>query len=127
MDIDTMPAGKEMNALVAEKIMGWKNLEWKEGGSSPTEWGGTVSWPTGWYGNGPNGETFLTHSYSTDISAAWEILWKMWPAPESPYRWTVFRSHLEDLTAFLTQESRYAAEDICRAALKTVMVLPNRS
>lgn len=70
-EIDKMPAGKGMDALVAEHVIGWKNLEWRE---YKHEYYGFKGWnqpisgtsPEGWYGNGPNHETFLTRKYSTD-------------------------------------------------------------
>jgi hypothetical protein len=65
MDTNQMPAGREMDALVAEKIMGWAKHPHTD---SPTFWweGPTKSYLIG----------DLPH-YSTDISNAWEVLEEM--------------------------------------------------
>lgn len=64
-EIDKMPAGRDMDVLVAEHVMGWKNMRFDPGGRKV---GGTT-WPQGWYGDGPNGEVYLTYEYSTDWGA----------------------------------------------------------
>lgn len=59
---------KELTRMVAEKMMGWKNLRWQKrivDGSSFS--------PEGWFGDGPNNECYLTESYPTSISAVWEV------------------------------------------------------
>ena len=59
VNIDTMPAGREMDALVAEKVMGMKVS--KKGG---------LRWRV-------NRRTELLSKYSTSISAAWEVVEKL--------------------------------------------------
>ena len=69
MNIDEMPAGREMDALVAEKVMGWSEIHHRNGrlfGMPPEA---TVI----------RGDDVILHllpilSYSTDIGAAWEIM-----------------------------------------------------
>jgi len=56
-EILAMEPGRELDALVAEKVMGWTHYR--------EEWGGVV----------PDS---ISH-YSTDISAAWEVVEKMGP------------------------------------------------
>lgn len=72
MDIDTMPAGREMDALVAEKVMGL-HVERIDGHPM-------------WVGQDLPGSPYLlkdgrqAHSlraYSTDIVAAWEVVKKV--------------------------------------------------
>ena len=66
--IDAMVAGRELDRLVAEKVMGWKNLKWQDQRSE----NGWIT-PAGFYGNGPKGECFLSRSFSTDSAAAWQV------------------------------------------------------
>lgn len=78
-----MPAGPEMDALVAEKVMGWR---WRKSSAtgrrclfSPTRW---PEWFTA-LADGTEGIVGdwdrPTHipRYSTDIAAAWEVVEKM--------------------------------------------------
>jgi hypothetical protein len=65
--VDECPAGPAMDAAVAEAL-GWENLHWKEMDRGPNHYA-----PEGWWGDGPNGECYLAKSYSTDITAAWEL------------------------------------------------------
>lgn len=63
MDIDTMPAGRELDALVAERVMGWKLFASEPG-----------------YGRPPHQITLVLTPiphYSTDIAAAWIIVEKL--------------------------------------------------
>ena len=133
--IDTVPAGREMDALVAERVMGWKNLHWVEGGKKDN-----ASWPTGWYGDGPENEVYLYKNYSTDIAAAWEVVKNL---IERKYEWqmemerygerVIFECHICD-----TQHGGWSGESqwyerlsdakgdsaplaICRAALRSVL------
>lgn len=63
-----MNPGRDLDALVAEKVMGWSEL--KTG----------LIVETGWdlYGKDSTGDgDFLVPEYSTDIAAAWDITEKM--------------------------------------------------
>ena len=76
MDIDKLEAGRELDALVAEKVMGWT---WCAG---PRPFDGMIM---RWLfapgkeklslakGNEPMGSLSMPH-YSTDVAAAWEVV-----------------------------------------------------
>ena len=106
MDYDEMPAGCEVDSLVAEKVMGWRSGIINDACR-------VIRLPY----EGPGWETW---SPSTDISAAWEIVEKMGRPIEikglysPPEKWQVevggytrTRSYGEQLPLA-----------ICRAALK---------
>jgi len=137
MGIDTMSSGKELDGLIAENVFGWKNLVWKEVSSKVDELGRWTS-PTGWHGDGPNGATYLTKAYSTDMGDAWDVVsqlsqkyrisvhdmsvdGKWWQcsleARDGKYRFPVELAHKGD--EFANAETPALA--ICRAALKAVM------
>ncbi len=71
-DIDALPAGVEMDALIAEKVMGWK-----PNAKHPNLIG------DGWWdcGNGEFSPMAFTPPYSTDDAAALEVF-KKTPKPE---------------------------------------------
>jgi hypothetical protein len=66
MNYDTIPAGKALDILIAEKLFGWTGIDkrWVEMGRT---------YATGWKG----GDTSRGHSdvpnYSTDIAEAWKV------------------------------------------------------
>lgn len=60
-----MEAGREMDALVAEKVMGWEKVH-----NNPVVWGDS------WYGIDGDALMRLPH-YSTDIAAAWQVVEKV--------------------------------------------------
>lgn len=69
-----MEAGRELDALIAEKVMGWTNVAERRntftrpGALIPSDW-------RGWSGDTPNGEREqLIPPYSTDIAAAWQVV-----------------------------------------------------
>lgn len=71
VDIDTMPAGHEMDALVAERVMGWTREECIIDGQSLGLW---------FRKPGTTGERGLFSGcphYSTDIKDAWAIVEKL--------------------------------------------------
>jgi|SRR3990172_13114446 len=120
MDIDTISAGKELDGLIAERVFGWKNLVWKEGGHKIDELGNRLSWPMGWYGDGPRGSTYLVKRYSTNMDDAWEVVDKL---RETCCDFSISEGFN---AAFLKDDWIVATADtvpvaICRAALKTVM------
>ena len=81
MQIDDMPAGRELDALVAEKVMGWRITAWNDG----EPWGNREVFPPFEPINGiPADCDCISHSeagepphYSTDIAAAWEVFQKV--------------------------------------------------
>ena len=71
-DIDAMPAGREMDALVAERVMGWVHFTWK---------GYSYFLPQNEI-PGPDVQLMIYPGrpvplYSTDIAAAWLVVDKM--------------------------------------------------
>jgi hypothetical protein len=63
VNIDAMPAGRELDALVAEKVMGWTDIN---GNAAAV-------------GCGLNHNKLWTRvpDYSTDIAAAWQVVEKL--------------------------------------------------
>jgi len=132
-----MQAGKELDRILAEKVFGWKNLQWNDFNSWVDEMGAWTS-PAGWYGDGPNGATYLTKSYSANMGDAWEVvmqlsskyrisvhdmsadgrLWQCsFEARDGKYRFPVELAHKGDV--FDNAETPALA--ICRSALKAIM------
>ena len=63
-EILNMPAGREMDALVAEKVMGWSRGTYHSDGVD--------------YLRDPEGTSHLNvPQYSTDIAAAWQVVEKI--------------------------------------------------
>ena len=102
--IDEMPAGRELDALVAEKVMGWDHYPSKHE---------------------------IVPAYSTDIAAAWEVVEKMrsddWWAQIAQDNTDIWDAKLwrgEPDRWFPTMETYGNAPTaplaICRATLKTV-------
>lgn len=76
MDTDNLPAGSELDQLIAQRIMGWRNLVWRE--AKQTEHNGSAIYsPAGWYGDGPGKAVYLTDKFSLDIAAAWKVAEKL--------------------------------------------------
>lgn len=103
-DPNTLPASRELDAQVAERVMGWKRNEFSAGLSWDTPEGYKM-WEPSSYGSG--------FRPSTDIRAAWEVVKKMGSMtsedpPSKPMR----------------EPWHYTVDDaplaICRAALAAV-------
>ena len=102
-----MKAGRELDALVAEKVMGLTEEDW-------------IAGPTG-----------LPRPYSTDIAAAWEVVEKL-RGTHRPFllshdfqdgfmKWPVV---IVGFGAVVVHEGQYGAPHaICLAALKAVGAL----
>ncbi|HAM42103.1 MAG TPA: hypothetical protein DCP69_12450 [Candidatus Omnitrophica bacterium] len=69
--IDALPAGRELDALVAEKVMGWTITAWASG----EPWGNREIFEPS--GRGPHRKAAHVPTYSTDIAAAWEVVKKL--------------------------------------------------
>jgi hypothetical protein len=133
MSVDTMPAGPEMDALVAEKVFGCKPVfaarEWEKqhGNLAHKEW---VCAVTGHGHPEPDTEHNLDDviaEYSTDIAAAWCVLGRftakfVW-FDDATCEWHCHldgrRCVMEDARFHATGELS-APLAICRAALKAV-------
>jgi len=125
MKIDDMPAGREMDALIAEKIFGKVKCQAKC--HNP----GVRAWLDGRYcyalpGSPQDGAELLL--YSHDISAAWEVVEKMGMIMDLFYRPDVIpkwagnkwycKFECHDRQGYSSAETLPLA--ICRAALKTI-------
>ena len=67
---------RERDALVAEKVKGWTNIRWDAG----TTW--MRDCLDAWIGEPPEGEPYNNwpeslYEFTTDISAAWQVVGKM--------------------------------------------------
>ena len=116
MTIDEMPAGREMDVLVAE-LMGWTNLYNR-------------------FGNEMGYRPLATHSsfipdYSADIAAAWEVIEKLHAAGRfmcldalgfDGEKWRCFFAwtQIEKQQYPWIGEADTAPLAVCRAALKAV-------
>jgi hypothetical protein len=130
-----MKTGRELDALIAEKVMGWTDIEEDE--SDPNT---RYSWNEAFIGLDPTAPGCFRSipCYSTDMAAAWEVLEKM---QAQGYRWCLLiRDELKSDTRILPYAEflhygKYApgkvdtcvfAEDesmplaICLAALRAV-------
>lgn len=124
MNIDEMQAGREMDALVAERVMGWdRDVMGCLGAPKGAKEYDTQchSWIGAWDENGnPN---FLPH-YSTDIAAAWQVVewmkdWNFtldWLGSD----WQAMFQTEDDGEFFVNADTALLA--ICRAALKALEV-----
>lgn len=125
-EFDEIEAGQKLDLMIAEKVMGWRNLEWRKGKND----GRTFS-PEGYYGEGPDRACYLTHGYSTNIASAWLVVESMrnlgwfftlddvWPCAwkegkRSEWRVVRFCNGATTVEGMATSE----ALAICRAALK---------
>ena len=118
---DEMPAGREMDALVAEKVMGWRMMRghWVPPEAAPET--NILACPTS------------TYRYSTDIAAAWEVVEKVnLLEPYGDTLWKdqrgwVFGVHDVDGAGYAYEDVTVIADTaplaICRAALKAVTPL----
>ena len=71
MNVDTMPVGRETDALIAEKVMGWKSI----GTDGVSTYGKppVVTRELQDHGTGIKG-LYHVPRYSTDIAAAWQAV-----------------------------------------------------
>ena len=127
VNIDELPAGPELDALVAEKVMGWysNELVWCDKGGSVGYWvSDEVRFREG--GHWP------AFHPSTDIKAAWEVVenlkslsgiggWFSIEVPSGDIVRAGFQSHLGHAGEWRHRSNATSAPlAICRAALKTV-------
>ncbi len=129
MNINTMPAGRELDALVATKVMGWRTAHFD------ASYGKWIGVPLDDYWED-------VPAYSTDLAAAWPLLdrfgfvvgphfqagWSTDPSGMPRDGWFVFRDWESSVRSTFDEDSdRWAlaiAETLplalCRAALKMV-------
>ena len=126
MKIDEIPAGREMDALIAEKVMGWKPVpinHWLPEGK------GRGDKPCLWLFNhhpqyGEQTRSMCDFRPSTDISAAWEVAERIYQKGAQfsvkigrPGGWRAWVG----LNVGSDAVAPTAPLAICRAALKTVL------
>jgi hypothetical protein len=135
MKIDDMPAGREMDALIAEKVFGLEvyrsKRDWIQTGMPHmAEWSEAVGYPAYWHP--PFELATYVPEYSTNLIAAWEVVGELknydyWL--NLTFEMTYFPS--EDKTRmawqvnFRGRKCGFGCSDnpalaICRAALKAV-------
>lgn len=129
-EILAMKPGRELDALVAEKVMGWTNF-------SPIDpdcdYGVGVNGYRRNYAKSPDGQEKPFPFYSTDMSATWEVFEKIkeegawvevaWNPKKKHYRCLIGAEPIEGLQTVDLSGTNTAAEAICKAALLAVMEL----
>jgi hypothetical protein len=121
--IDQLEAGPELDALIAEKVMGWTGVEKSN----------NVGWELQGYPPNPKklhraGGAHLVPDYSTEIPAAWLVVEKL------GFLFTIGRQTNGYIVVIYSNNPNLTQTDgcgiggaktaplaICRAALKTVM------
>ena len=114
-----LPAGRELDGLVAEKVMGWMNV------TSNLALGVAIR-----IGDAPSGHQRIVPCYSTDIAEAWRVLEmvRTWPPPGVRHVLVEFcslgwnASCVPAGKARVSQLGETAALAICRMALALVVV-----
>lgn len=124
-DVDSMPAGREMDAMVAERVMGWKlNM----GGRVVRPDGSSFKGPVEdrWLDPNPHYQQYSLAPYSTDIAAAWKVVEKML---ELDFHCVLGARSRSAYACYFTKDPHAKTETdytssaplaICRAALKAV-------
>ena len=112
MDVDTLEAGRELDALVAERVMGLRMVSHKTATYDPTP------------DDAPIGRFADVPRYSTDVAAAWGVVERVLKlghyfkiAPHCFYKPPAWIIQLDVLGDVLAETFPLA---ICRAALKAV-------
>jgi len=127
-----MEAGRELDALVAEKVFGKESPKWYTiVGDNEYDYGGISSCSPGegtlgWIGpqqvfwpNQPSKGIHACSHYSTDIAAAWEVVEKA--SGEGPHKWSITNEHdtwYVSANGVAEAEADTAPHAICLAALK---------
>jgi hypothetical protein len=103
-----LDAGRELDALIAEKVMGWK----VNGHDSYYRWWGS---PPGW----KEPQSVEIPHYSTAIAAAWTVVEKLglWVGPFVKGEWWCFQSVADYLNSRNISKAPSGQLAICRAAL----------
>ena len=128
-EIQNMSAGREMDALIAEKIFGWS---WNGNFLlPPSDHPASVNhWCAEW---DDDGRPHWLPNYSTDLTTAWEVVEKIgeWRGFEflmrrycmSEKQWQAgwFEDGYDGYETRVSAESELPALSICRAALLAVM------
>lgn len=123
-NLDKLEAGRDMDALVAHKIMGYYVDRWSPDFSEIDYWYRTEPQP--WYSGSHNEQTKIVPHYSTDIAAAWQVVERLW----SKHLYYFYLSYYESINwvrivgtapaEVWHGNAETAPLAICRAALKAV-------
>ena len=124
--IDEMQAGREMDALIAEKVMGWAVFYGEYKGYELLDDEVAQGYPPE---EEADGVPFEIPYYSTDIAAAWEVVERI---TEKRWKFKLRRLPGKDYMAYFQNLLRFPIEcesapsgtaplAICRAALKVVL------
>ncbi len=125
--IDKMEAGLEMDALIAEKVLGFTNVRILMAGSE----GRRGKYGVHCFDCVMHGDEEVCDGYSTDIAAAWNLVEKMkadnprfclmWDSDYDWWRCGELENHYGDECWHQDGYSESAPLAICRAALKTLI------
>lgn len=125
MRVDEMPAGREMNALIAEKAMGWTVFYGEYKGYELFDDEVAQGYPPK---EEADGVPFEIPYYSTDIAAAWEVVNRMKNyffvcGRTDEGRWEAIFYPVNSGVGKLSEaHGDTAPSAICRAALKAMGV-----
>lgn len=124
-EIDQMAAGRELDRLIAEKVMGWKLVD-------------PIKYPADKYCGFPPGQQFdYIPKYSTEIAAAWPLMERI-TKDKRFYYGVEMITHLHSngwLIVVFGESKKYhdiyvfaetAPLAICRATLKASILGPKR-
>lgn len=126
MRIDQMPAGREMDSLIAERVMGWTVFYGEHNGYDLLDDEIANGYPPD---EEPEGVPFEIPNYSTDIAAAWEVVEKMKNylfvcGRTDDGIWEAYFFPVNSGIGKLSEaHGDTAPSAICRAALKTMKVV----
>ncbi len=132
MMVEPLKPGPELDALVAERVMGWSQIHLGSRSSHRGEFGTRMHGETGYYGIRPGDQdTLITRvkSYSTDMAAAWGAVDCMREKHQATFR--LFTNRYDEVARcrFLFDsldlnmdlvEGQTAPHAICLAALKAL-------
>ncbi len=123
-EILALPAGRELDALLAEHVMGWGQVQPDCYVHDGKDWCGTDPNGGGYYGD--TGRKIVPH-FSSDIAAAWQVVerlrldWSEFHLSRGPRGWSCLladsltrRPHIEVCNCDA------ASLAVCRAALLAV-------
>ena len=130
-EILALKPGRELDALVAEKVMGWRKKTFPGGGGGYTAWVDENKKAMKLISNFTMIETCYRCDYfrpSTDIAAAWEVVEKMLErggceigcyGSKSGGKW--FEVNVITMNGEVKVTAHTAPEAICKAALLAVI------
>jgi hypothetical protein len=131
-EILAMNPGPELDALVAERVMGWKRTNRRP--CYPEAW---ANYPQEWFLTPDGSVENVTNlpRYSADITVAWEVMEKLRGLFDEDYFWHIATLRHGRVSAYFAEEyppatgkrivgrseADTAPEAICKAALLSVV------